>query len=229
MFFSRLLSNLKILVSTVLILSAISCIIAYVPYPVPTDVKYIENASFPEDMILTISPRDLLADVAESITETDDNILVIDGEQFRDTTFPQGDWTLKKMLKPETCSRINEELDVDYLVIVSTKGVIVGEEEGFIVPGLAGVMTVDKEMTVDAMLLDLKTGKSVCQISSEAHGTEKMFYWVIVVVATGPYTDSSAITGLGEEIANVIRERAKSEKVRIAIMAIESILEEGGR
>ena len=74
-------------------------------------------------------------------------------------------------------------------------------------------------------LLNLKTGKSVCQINSEAHGTEKIFYWVIVVVATGPFTDSSSITGLGEEIANVLRENTKSEKIRIAIMAVESMMD----
>lgn len=226
MFFNRFLNSLKLPLGIMLMSSVASCI--YIPYPVPADVKYVEKALFPEDAIVTIAPRDLLADVAESITERDENIAVIDGELFRDTAFPEGDWTLKKMLEAETCRRINEELDVDYLVLVSTKGVIVGEEEGFFVPLLIGAMTVDKEMTVDAILLDLKTGKSVCQIRSEAHGTEKMFYWVIVVAATGPFTDSSAITGLGEEIAKVIRGRAKSEKVHIAIMAAESIIEEDG-
>ena len=223
MIISRLLSHSKILASIVLVLSVVNCV--YIPYPVPADVKYIENASFPEDAILTIGPRDLLADVAEAITETDDNIVVIDGELFRDTAFPEGDWTLNKMLKPETCSRINEELDVDYLVLVSTKGVIAGEGEGFYIPLLIGANISDEEMTVDAMLLDLKTGKSVCQISSEAHGKEKFFIWIIVVVGTGPVTESSAITGLGEEIANVIRKHAKSDKVSIAIMAAETITE----
>jgi hypothetical protein len=221
MFFSRLLNSTKTLTVTVLILSAVNCV--YIPYPVPADVKYIENASFPEDALLSLGPRDLLADIAESITEIGDNIEVVDGEQFRDTAFPEGNWTLHNMLKPETCFRINEDLDVDYLVLVSTKGVIVDEEEGFIIPLLVGVMTVDKEMTVDAILLDLKTAKSVCRISSKAHGTEKMFYWVIVIVATGPFTDSSAITGLGEEIVNVIEKDAGSDKVRVAIMALETI------
>ena len=225
MIISRSLRHSKILVSVILILSTVSCI--YIPYPVPADVKYVENV-LPEDAILTLGPRDLLADMAESITETDSNIVVIDGELFRDTAFPEGDWSLRKMLKPETCNRINEKLDVDYLVLVSTKGVIAGEGEGFFVPLLVGAMTVDKEMTVDAMLLDLKTGKSVCQISSEAHGTEKIFVWVIVVVATGPLTDSSAITVLGEEIANEIRKHAKSDTVSIAIMATETIIEKEG-
>ena len=216
----------KLLVSMVFLLGSVSCV--YVPYPVPADVKYIENATFPEDAILTLGPRDLLADVAESITEIGTNIEVIDGEFFRDTAFPEGDWTLNNLLIPETCSRINEELEVDYLVLVSSKGVVVGEEEGFYVPLLVGAMVVDKETTVDAMLLDLKTGKSVCRISSEAHGTEKIFIWVIVIVATGPFTDSSAITGLGEEIVRVIEKNSKSEKIRIAIMAVESIIKEGG-
>ena len=221
MIISRPLIHSKMLVSVVLILSVVSCI--YIPYPVPAEVKHIEIASFHEDAILTLGPRDLLADVAEAITETDSNIVVIDGELFRDTAFPEGDWTLNKMLKPETCSRINEQLDVDYLVVVSTEGVIEGEGEGFYLG--VGAMVSDEEITVDAMLLDLKTGKSVCQINSEAHGKEKIFIWVIFAVATGPVTESSAITGLGEEIANVIRENAKSDKVRIAIMAAETITE----
>lgn len=219
MLVSQLLSRSKIPASIVLMLSAVSCV--YIPYPVPAEVKHIEISSFHEDAILTLGPRDLLADVAESITETDSNIVVIDGELFRDTAFPEGDWTLNKILKPETCSRINEQLDVDYLVVVSTEGVIVGEGEGFYLG--VGAMVSDEEMTVDAILLDLKTGKSVCQISSEAHGKEKIFIWVIFAVATGPVTKSSAITGLGEEIANVIRKNAKSDKVSIAIMAAETI------
>jgi hypothetical protein len=169
----------------------------------------------------------LLADVAESITDRDDNIVVIDGELFRDTAFPEGDWTLNKLLMPETCRRINKQLDVDYLVLVSTEGVIEGEPEGFYF--LVGAMASDEEIKIDAMLLDLKTGNSVCQISSEAHGKEKAFIWIIVALATGPATEYSAITDLGEEIAHVIRARAKSEKVRIAIMAVENIIEENGR
>ena len=219
MIISRLLSSVKLLVSSVLILSVISCV--YIPYPVPAEVKYVQNASFPEDTILTLGPRDLLADVAESITETDSNIVVIDGELFRDTAFPEGDWTLNKMLMLDTCSRINKQLDVDYLIVVSTKGVIEGEAEGFYF--LVGAMVSDEEFTIDAMLLDLKTAESVCHISSEAHGKEKGFIWIIVMVAAGPTTKSSAITDLGEEIANIIRKKAKSEKISIAIMAAETI------
>lgn len=216
---SSLLRCSKLLVSTILILSAISCV--YIPYPVPADVKYVQNASFPEDAILTLGPRDLLADVAESITERDSNIEVIDGELFRDTVFPEGDWTLNNMLVPETCRRINKQLDVDYLVVVSTEGIVEGEAEGFYF--LVGAMVSDEEFTIDAMLLDLKSGDSVCQIRSEAHGKEKGFIWIIVMIAAGPTTKSSAITDLGEEIASVIRENTKSEKVSIAIMAAETI------
>lgn len=216
---SSLLRCSKLLVSTILTLSAISCV--YIPYPVPADVKYVQNASFPEDAILTLGPRDLLADVAESITERDSNIEVIDGELFRDTAFPEGDWTLKNMLVPETCRRINKQLDVDYLVVVSTEGIVEGEAEGFYF--LVGAVVSDEEFTIDAMLLDLKSGDSVCQIRSEAHGKEKGFIWIIVMIAAGPTTKSSAITDLGEEIASVIRENTKSEKVSIAIMAAETI------
>jgi len=219
MIFSWMLNCSKLLVVAVLILSTISCV--YIPYPVPAEVKYVENATFPEDAILTLGPRDLLADVAESITERDSNIEVIDGQLFRDTAFPQGNWTLNNMLMPETCDRINKQLDVDYLVVVSTEGIIQGEEEGFYF--LVGAMVADEEFTIDAMLLDLKTGKSVCQISSEAHGKEKAFIWIIVGVGAGPTTKSSAITDLGEEIATVIRKNIKSGKISIAIMAAEAI------
>ena len=219
MIFSRMLNCSKLLVVAALILSTISCV--YIPYPVPAEVKYVENATFPEDAILTLGPRDLLADVAESITETDSNIEVIDGQLFRDTAFPQGNWTLNNMLIPETCNRINKQLDVDYLVVVSTEGIIQGEGEGFYF--LVGAMVADEEFTIDAMLLDLKTAKSVCQISSEAHGKEKAFIWIIVGVGAGPTTKSSAITVMGEAIANMIRERATSDIVRIAIMAAEQV------
>ena len=77
MFFSRVLCTLKLLVSLVLLFSAVGCV--YIPYPVPADVNYIENAKFTDDALLTLGPRDLLADVAESITETDGNIVVVDG------------------------------------------------------------------------------------------------------------------------------------------------------
>jgi hypothetical protein len=209
----------KLLIVAVLIVSTISCV--YIPYPVPAEVKYVENATFPEDAILTLGPRDLLADVAESITERDSNIEVVDGQLFRDTAFPKGNWILNNILMPETCNRINKQLDVDYLVVVSTEGIIQGEEEGFYF--LVGAMVADEEFTIDAILLDLKTAKSICQISSEAHGKEKAFIWIIVGVGAGPTTRSSAITVLGEEIANVIRERATYDKVRIAIMAAEQV------
>jgi hypothetical protein len=209
----------KLLIIVVLIVSTISCV--YIPYPVPAEVKYVENATFPEDAILTLGPRDLLADVAESITERDSNIEVVDGQLFRDTAFPQGNWTLNNMLMPETCNRINKQLDVDYLVVVSTEGIIQGEEEGFYF--LVGAMVADEEFTIDAILLDLKSAKSICQISSEAHGKEKAFFWIIVGVGAGPTTKSSAITDLGEEIATVIRKNIKSGKISIAIMAAEAI------
>jgi hypothetical protein len=222
MFFRKSLSHLISLGSIVLVLSAVSCVL---PYPIPADVKHIEITSFPDDAILTLGPRRVLTDVAESVTEADSNIEVIDGVLFRDTAFPEGDWLLRNMLMPNTCNRISEELDVDYLVLVSTKGVLTVEEKDTALPLLVLAFgATEKEMTVNAILLDLKTGESVCQVSSQAHGTERYFMWVVFWAASGPYTWSSASTGLGEELSKIIRGHTASEKVRIAIMAVDRLM-----
>jgi len=198
-----------------------SCV--FIPYPVKPDVVQSETIPLSaEHTMVTLSPRKLLEKVTKEIKEANRNIEVVDGLTFRDVAFPEGDWNLARLLEPETCERVREQLGVDYLVLVGPMSYVEGEPRGHFVLWIGGYGAAqrDIESELAAVIVDLKTRETVSQVTSEAHGTQTaagLFYFVLTI----PITDSAAIRGLGDELARVITERAGSQPVRIAVLAGE--------
>ena len=213
------------LIVVVLILPISGCL--PLPYYVSPDVTINEQDELLDDGItLTIAPRELLEKISKVITDSHENIEIVDGLVFRDTAFPEGGWILSQLLDPVTRKRISMQLDVRYLVIVGRDELSSsGGEYKSILPPVLGAASAENVSTISAAIIDIMTGETVCQISSEAHGTERFAHWVIIVAGTIPLTSASAIKGVAREIGRKINNLAGSEKIRIAILATENKLQ----
>jgi hypothetical protein len=113
-------------------LSAASCI--PVPYPVTPEVAISEKPVLANDILLSVGPRELLESISREIKASHENIEIIDGELFRDTAFPEGGWRLGQLLEPSTCNRVQQQLNIDYLVIVGPEKLILSDDKFFISP-----------------------------------------------------------------------------------------------
>jgi hypothetical protein len=209
-----------ILIAFVSTLFIMSCGAA-VPSKAIPKVTRIEKVVLPENTMVTLGPRRLLSEISHEIEESGANIEVIDGLLFRDTAFPNGGWTLQELLNPKTCSEVNRQLNVNYLVLVGSSKVTSEEEEGFMIPLLVGAMSVESASTLSAVIFDLGSGDQICQITSEARGKERVFAYVIFVVGSVPQIKTASIEGLANEVISVITELGAQETKRIAIMAAE--------
>ena len=213
------------LFAAILFLTTTSCVVA--PYPVSPDVTFNDQVEISDDIILTLGPRELLEKISTKITSSYENIEIIDGLSFLETAFPDGEWKLGKLLEPDTCSRVKKQLDVAFLVIVGPEEYF-HSEEGYtsILPPILGVGSEEKVSKISSVIIDMRRGEIVCQISSEAHGKDRYVHYVVVAVGTIALTKSSAITGLAKETGRVIDKLTESEKTRIALIAVESTFRE---
>ena len=202
-------------------MGTLSCV--PIPYPVKPDVAQSETITLStQETLVTLGPRELLEKVAKKIQEASDNIEVVDGLTFRDTTFPEGGWTLSLLLEHENCERVRNELDVRYLVLVSRMQQFQGETIGEIMPIMfpAGAVTGDTGSGLTAVIVDLQRRETLCELTAEAHGYASMviFFGAVIIM---PMTNSAAIRGLADEVANVITNQVGTKSVRIAVMAAE--------
>jgi hypothetical protein len=200
-----------------------------VPSKASVNVRRVETARVDEGVMVSLGPRELLERLSKEIVSNNKKIEVVDGLLFRDTAFPEGDWTLERLLAPEVRSRVGDVLRVDYLVLLGTPESTSGEEEGFFIPMAVGALSVEGSTKISASIIDLKTGKLVTQIDSVASGKGHILYYVIIVVGNEPQTVTGAIDGLAKEIGDEIGRIRRYEKVRIAVMAIEEMDAESER
>ena len=140
---------------------------------------------------------------------------------FRDTAFPDGGWRLKELLDPELRRQVNEQLDVDYLALISEGNVTQGEESGFMMPMVIGAISAEGVATIKSQIMDFRTGEIVSKFATEARGTTHIYHYVIIVAGNEPQLESGVINGLAKEIGNVITGLNISKNIRLAILAVE--------
>lgn len=192
-----------------------------VPSKASVNVRRADNARIDEGVMVSLGPRKLLERLSKEIVSNNEKIEVVDGLLFRDTAFPEGNWSLERLLEPEVRSRVGDVLRVDYLVLLGTPESTSGEEEGFFIPMAVGAMSVEGSTKISASVIDLKTGKLVTQIDSVASGKGHILYYVIIVVGNEPQTVTGAIDGLAKEISDVLLAIEPAEKIRVAVLATE--------
>jgi hypothetical protein len=214
-------TRFPLLMLWLVILSAGGCGVA-VPTRPAVEVKRGQPVEIGEDAVVSLGPRRLLEELSGEIAKQYPDIEVVDGLLFRDTAFPEGGWNLATLFESGAGRRVSDALDVDYLVLVGAAKTKEGEEKGFLVPLLAGAMSVESSTTLSAMILDLRSGEQMSRIECRAHGTSRMVYYVIFIAGTGPMSlQSGAAKGLAGEIGKVITELSPPGKHRVAVLALE--------
>jgi len=207
------------LLSGMLLLPITGCVV--VPYPVSHETALVDEFEINDQVHVTVGPRELIEEVSKHIVKHNPNIELVDPLLFRDTAFPSGNWSLQELMKPENRTRVAEQLDMQYLVLLTTVLVETGEEEGFLIPFL-GAMAVPEDSTLSALIIDLRQGSIVTQLSATSSGKGRMLYYVIIIVAADPMTESAVISGLSESIAETLAAESHSGRLRIAILAAET-------
>ena len=209
------------LLACLLVLSAAGCGVA-VPTRPEIEVVRSQPVSIDGGAVISIGPRRLLEELSEEITKAYRDIEIVDGLQFRDTAFPEGGWKLETFLQPGVSRQVSDKLEVDYLVLIGEMKIDEGEEDGFLVPLVAGAMSIESASSISAVIMDLRTGKLVSRIECKARGTTRMVYYVIFIVGSGPVSlVSGAAEGLAREIGKVITELAPAGKRRVAVLSQE--------
>jgi hypothetical protein len=211
--FSRLLTCL-------MVLWAAGCGVAV---PTRPDVEVVRSQAvrIDEGAVISIGPRRLLKELSNEITKARPDIEIIEGLLFRDTVFPEGGWKLEALFQPGVSRQVSDTLGVEYLVLTGELKLDEGEEEGFLVPLLAGAMSIESESMISAVIMDMKTGKLVSRLDCKARGTTRMVYYVIFIAGSGPMLESGVTKGLAREIGKVITELAPPGKRRVAVLALE--------
>lgn len=212
-FFIRTLACLLVLLVT-------GCGVA-VPTPPTVDVVHSQPVRIYKRAVISVGPRRLLDDLATEIVREYGEIEIVDGLLFRDTAFPEGGWKLETLLQPDVSRQVSEELDVDYLILTGELKLDEGEEEGFLVPLLAGAMSVESESAISAVIMDLRSGELVTRVTCKARGTTRLVYYVIFVAGNAPMIDSGATKGLAREIGKVVTDLSPTGTPRVAILALE--------
>ena len=207
------------LLSGVILLPIAGCVV--VPYPVSNETARVDEVEITDQIHVTVGPRELIENVSRRIVKHNPNIELVDPLTFRDAAFPSGSWSLQELLKPENRTRVAEQLDMQYLVLLTSALVEAGEEEGFLIPFL-GAMAVPEDSTLSALIIDLRHGSVVSQLSAKSSGKVRMLYYVIIMVAADPMTESAVISGLSESIAETLAAESHSGRLRIAILAAET-------
>jgi hypothetical protein len=215
----------RALLSLCLLTSLAACVV--VPHSVEPEVTESETAVLPaEEILLTLGPRAFLEQMEQAIGEADPGIEIADALAFRDTAFPEGDWSLAQLLTAESCERIQRQMPVDYLLLFGPLQQQEGSLKGpnFMTLGMPlpfGLGTAESKSTLSAVVIDLKVGEIVCQIDVSAEGSTSFVAWVYIV-GTYPATGDSAAQGLAEELVAEIREISGEEHPSVVLMAAEA-------
>jgi hypothetical protein len=208
------------LVAAVMLLPIAGCVV--VPYPVSNETVQTDGVDTAGQVYVTVGPRELIDDVSRRIVKLNPNIELVDPLTFRDTAFPEGGWSLQELLESDRCTQVAEQLDMQYLVLLTPAVVETGEEEGFFFPLLIGAMAVSEDSTLNALIIDLRDRSVVSQLSASSSGRGRMLYYVIIIVAADPMTESAVIRGLSESIAETLAVESHFGSLRIAVLAAEA-------
>jgi len=222
--YTQLLKSLVI--PSALAAAVTSCIM--IPYEPDSEVSLSDAGPLSSsEMMVTVGPRTLLAQVSDAIAAAETRVKIADPVVFRDAAFPDGDWRVARLFEKGNCIRAAKESDIQYLVLVGKMEEIILKEVGGIDMwiGFYGAGYAEGESRLSATIVDLFEEHPMHDVRSAAKGTTSgvgLFYGLFIV----PRTDASAIKGLGREIAKTIIDSTEMETVNVAVLAIEPIHEE---
>jgi hypothetical protein len=182
-----------------------------------------DNVALAGNALVTVGPRRLLDFLAKQIAAMDAGLEPVDALLFRDTAFPEGGWHLQEMLDEGQRARIAQTLQVDYLILVTPLVYTVGDESGFFVPLVAGAQSAAHKSSVSATIYDMKSGAALGRIDVAAIGQERVYSYVILFTGTTPHVVKPALDALVKQIVQTVRTANRKPRMRIAILAAESL------
>jgi hypothetical protein len=200
---------------------ATGCVV--VPYRPSADVAMATDIALdPADLIVTAGPRKLLQDIGKRLTRHDPAVTVVGPAAFADVAFLDEDVRLARLLAPDACSRVREQLGVQYVVLLGEVEEQTLEERGFmaVYMGFFGLAQSKERTALAATIIDLEARRPLSNVRSDAEGSSTgvgLFYGLFIV----PMTESSAKAGLVRGVVASMRQDAGKGPLKIAVMAAE--------
>jgi len=221
---NRIVMFIIIIIIIILSVAISSCVV--VPYEPSPEVSISGSSDSPtREIVVSASPRELLEQLSEVITEAEMRIEIVDPITFIEVAFPSWDKGLLRLFEDGNSQRISyaprlsSELGVDYLVLIGDMEEETLSEVGamgwFIV--FFGVVSGEIETRLSAIIIDIKNERLLHDVTSSARGSYGAIGYAYLV-GTGPDTESSAIKGLGHKIADIISNDSANEIIRIAVL-----------
>lgn len=200
-----------------------ACVV--VPYKPGAEVaRGREETPDAASVLVTVGPREWIEDVSEAITDEDDGIRIVQGQEFLDAAFDDMDTSLARLREPSTCARARERCGARFVVVLRDARTEVTDKVGgmaFLL-GFFGFFEQTDHDFAGATLIDLANEGAPCDVSSHAQGTAAgvgLFYGVFLA----PMTRSSARDGLARGLVEAIRELAGAGPVTASVLAAEPV------
>ncbi len=207
-----------------LLLGMSSCVIIPKPLSPSTDITYIEDVTVPKDIYVTLGYRQAMETLIWGVEQYEPSIEVVDGLLFRDTAFPDGGWKLQDLLTPERCRKVQQELNLDYLILLGSFKLEKEKKELFFTPVLGGI-TEEVHSNMSAVIIDLNAVKTTQKLNIDSRGSSEVLLLAVVFHILFLGGDEYAMyRELGDDIMKKINEMKKKYKIRIAILSAEPSL-----
>ncbi len=207
-----------------LLLSMSSCVMIPKPFSPSTDITYIEDITIPKDTYVTLGYRRAIETLIWGVEQYEPSIELVDGLLFRDTAFPDGGWKLKDLLTPDRCQKMQQELSVDYLILLGSFKLDKEKKELLLTPVLGGI-TEEVHTSMSAVIINLNDIKVINRLNIDSKGSsEVLIAAVIFRIALLGGDEYAMYRELGDEVMKKINEMKKKEKVRIAILSAEPLI-----
>jgi len=194
-----------------------------VPHPVDAEVVRVDQVEIPSDVYVTVGPRKLIETIAEKIVEHNSAVELIDPIRFRDAAFPDGGWRADQLLNEHTCSRLQQDLNLDFVVLLELTPPVGQVAERGISFGLGRAGYADMRSHVSAIVITLPQASVVCRLDTSAEGRIRYFVTWSGGYSTTPMTEQAAITALATSIASILDQAAPSENIRVSVLAAERL------
>jgi hypothetical protein len=194
-----------------------------VPYTPNAEVAHRKaEVQDPAVVKLTIGTHKFLERMGAELTSRERRIEIIPALEFRDTAFPDGNWTLAALFDPDTRERI-KPIKADYLVAFGPMHYKedTSDNKMLVSVGFYGYADIDTRADLSAIVVDLGAGSLMELLVSECDATLRgvgAFYGLFIV----PRTEHGVEEALADELVQMLKSAKPDGAIRVVIMAAES-------
>jgi hypothetical protein len=201
-----------------IVLLAALLLAACIPIPYKPSAQVVPDASIaiaPTSVVISAEDETTKA-LAKKIAAHDRKITVVPHEAIAGVAFAEGDVALGELLRPDRCTRLQQNFGLSHVVLVGDLGSQELSHHGGFIP-LLGAGTWTEMTNLAASVIDLATARALTGVTAttKASGGGVIYgFWGLFLV---PMSETSAYDGVAKGIVAAIRGSAGQGPVKIFI------------